>query len=273
MASYTTAWVIGSVRDLAYTAFTIDPDDGGGTPADGTVAISGDYYLWHDTDSISLVDKLVAQMTAAGCAGAAGILTRDRKVKISANAAFAISWSTDTGLRDLLGFTGNLSGASTYTATNTSPLLWSPQKRMRPMLSPLDTHGNRRPLAFWTASPSDGTPFVVSHGERTDQQWEVLCVAMSRMQTSSELGGEWCVFFEQCAEKGYNWMVYPDATEESGSSTSTLSTLTPALGPYVLTPNGRAPSWTFRRSRGLEWANSRADLTFDCRVVPELSNA
>lgn len=261
MASYTTAWLIGSVRDLSATV-TITGDAGGET-------ISGDVYLYHATSSLSLLAKFVTAMTDAGVAGATAVLTRDRRVKIgSGGATFSVQW-TDTDLRDLLGFTGNLSAASSYTATNVSPLLWSPGKPMRPLLSPLDCHGNRRPLAYWTASPSDGTPFVVSHGERVDQGWEALSVAMSRVQTTSEAGGEWCRFFEECAEKGYNFNVYPEAVEETGSSTSTISSLTPALGPYVLSPSGRAPQWGFRRSRGMEWANSRADVQFDCRVVPE----
>jgi hypothetical protein len=260
VASYTSAWLVGSARDLAYTSFTIE--------GDGTVSISGDYYLAHATAALSLIDEMAAQMTAAGVAGATAVITRDRVVKLASGGAnFAITWSSDTGLRDLLGFTGNLSGAASYTAPNISPLLWSPGKPVNPGQSPLDCHGNRKPLAYWTASPSDGTPFVVSHGERVDQTYSALSIAMDRIQTRNESNGEWVVFFENVAERGYNFMIYPEVTEESGSSTT--ATLSTPLGPYVLSPNGRAPAWTFARSRGMEWSNKRADWSLACRVVPE----
>lgn len=264
MASYTSAWLVGSTRDASYTAFDIN--------GDGSVSISGDFYLWHDTNAISLLDLFVAQMTTAGVAAPTAVLTRDRKVKIGSSGNFTVTWSTDTSLRDMLGFTqGNLSGASSYTAASVSTHLWSPGKPLLPGLSPLDCHGNRRPLAFWTASPSDGTPFVVSHGSRVDQSWTAASVAMSRMQTASELGGEWVTFFDDCACKGYQFMIYPEVTEESGSATDTLSTLTPALGPYVLTPSGRAPAWDLKRSPGFAYLNTRADWAIACRTVPELS--
>lgn len=260
MASYTTAWLIGSVRDFSATV-TITGDASGETIAEG------DYYLYHATSSISLLAQFAAAMTAAGVAGATAVLTRDRKVKIaSSGATFSVQW-TDTALRDLLGFSANLSAAATYVAPLVSPLLWSPQKPLLPGLSPLDCHGNTRPLAYFTASPSDGSTFVVSHGTRTDQQWSASHVALSRMQTPDQLGGEWEQFFLQSAALGYNFQVYPEVIEESGSTTTAV--LADPLGPYSLTPSGRAPAWDFRRSRGFENLNRRADWSISCRVVPE----
>lgn len=260
MASYTSAWLIGSVRDFSYRViFT-------GNAVQQTV--SGDAYLYHATSTISLLGKMVAAMTAGGVNTPTAVLTRDRRVKLGANANFSVQW-TDTGLRDLLGFTGNLAAASTYTAPLVSPLLWSPQKPLLPGNSPLDCHGNSRPLAYWTASPSDGTPFVVSHGTRVDQAWSASHVAMDRIQTPTEAGGQWVAFFAQSAAKGYNFQVWPEVVEESGSSAAAV--LSGPLGPYALSPQGRAPSWDFRRSPGLEYANRRAQWAIQCRVVPEYS--
>lgn len=54
-------------------------------------------------------------------------LTSDFMVKIDGPATFSITWD-DTDLRDLLGFTANLSGADTYTATYTPQLTWFPNR-------------------------------------------------------------------------------------------------------------------------------------------------
>jgi hypothetical protein len=45
------------------------------------------------------------------------------KITISNSAVFSVTW-TDTGLRDILGFTANLSGASSYTASNRPMFTW-----------------------------------------------------------------------------------------------------------------------------------------------------
>lgn len=261
MASYTSAWLVGSVKDLGYY-YSIGA---------ALKQVTGDRYLYHPTANLSILNKIQADLVAEGFGAATAVLTRDRRVKLASGAGnFTITWDS-TALRDLLGFTATLTGAATYTATNISPLLWSPGKPLMPELSPVGTTGNRRPLAYWTQSPTDGSPFVVAHGERIDQRWSVSHVSQGRMQTSSEAGGEWAVFFEQCVEKGYSWYVYPSVTEETGSSTA--ATLSNGLGPYVLAVSGRAPSWDFQRARGFEFLDGatkgRNVLQFGGRIVPE----
>lgn len=257
MATYSTAWLIGSVKGLAYY-FSVDAS---------LQSVTSDRYLYHPTGSLSILDAIRAGMVAAGYAGASAVLTRDRRVKLSSGAGnFGITWDS-TGLRDLLGFTGDLSGAATYTATNPPALLWSPAKPLRPELSPRGTTGIPRPLAYFTASPSDGSTFVVSHGERIDQRFTCGMVAVDRVFTSSLVGGEWARLFRDSLAKGYSFYVYPDVTEDPGSSTA--ATLSNGLGPYALSPSGRAPTWSYSRSRGMEWCDKRADVDFPCRVVPE----
>lgn len=230
--------------------------------------VSGDAYLYHPTSTLSLLGKMVVAMTAGAVAAPAAVLTRDRKVKLSSSGNFSVQW-TDTGLRDLLGFTGNLAAASSYTAPNVSPLLWSPAKPIYFELSPTGVLGNTKPLSYWTASPSDGSTFVVSHGSRTDQRFSASHVAVSRVQTSSAAGGEWDQLFLQSLALGYSFYVYPSVIEEAGSTTT--ATISGGKGPYVLSPRGRAAAWDYRRSRGFEWLNRRADVVIDCRVVPEYS--
>lgn len=259
MANYSTAWLIGSIKSLDY-ALTVDATAG---------SVTGSRYLYSATGSLSILDAVRLALVAAGYAGASAVLTRDRRVKLSSGAGnFAITWD-DTELRDLLGFTGALAGASSYTATNVSPLLWSPAKPLRPELSPLNTTGIPRPQSYFTTSPSDGSTFVVSHGERIDQRFTCNMVAVSRVFTSAKAGGEWIAFFRDCAAKGASFYVFPSVTEEPGSSTT--ATLSGGLGPYAYTPQGRAPSWSYSRSRGQEWVDKHADVDFSCRIVPEYS--
>lgn len=48
-------------------------------------------------------------------------------VVLTSGTTFSVTW-TDTALRDLLGFTGSLSSASTYTATYTPEMCWCPTR-------------------------------------------------------------------------------------------------------------------------------------------------
>lgn len=260
--AFSTAWVIGSIKGLDYDV-TITPD---GSPP-SLENIAGDRYLYvTGGGSLSILGGMVSAMSSAGLGGPAAVLTRDRKVRLSAAGVFSVTW-TDATLRDLLGFTGDLAGASSYVAPNVSPLLWSPAKPLLPERSPWQTAGIRTPLAYFSASPSDGSTFVVSHGSRVDQTYSAVNVATARVFTSAELGGEWVALFDQCLARGYSFYVFPSVTEESGSTTT--ATPSGGLGPYALTPQGRAPSWDYVRSRGFDYVDSRNSIRFSCRVVPE----
>lgn len=256
--AYSTAWIIGSAKSL-------DLDI---TVSASLQNVAGSLYLYHTTSTLSILGAMVAAMTAAGVAGAAAVLTRDRRVKLSAGGVFSVTW-TDIELRDLLGFSqGNLSGASSYIADDVSPLLWSPAKPLVPELSPSDVMGIRRPFNFFTMSPSDGSAFVFSHGSRTDQRYSVQHVAVDRVLTAAGAGGEWATWFEECAAKGSQFYVYPAVTEDPGSTTT--ATLTGGLGPYVFVPDGMAPSWSYRRSQGRGYqARAPSDITFNCRDAAE----
>lgn len=114
-ATTTTLWV-GSMEGMPAQDLTID-----GSPE--TFA-AGDYYLRHATGSLSAMATLQALLIAAGVTGATVVLLENLYVRISATPTFAITW-TDTELRDMLGFTGNLAGQTSYTAARRSPYLWS----------------------------------------------------------------------------------------------------------------------------------------------------
>lgn len=258
---FNSAWLIGSIKDLPAHTTTID--------GAAQILAAGSYYLHSSTAALSLLDKLVAMMTAAGVAAPVAVITRDRRVRLSAGGAFTVAWGASSTLRDLLGFTGDLAASSSYTATLISPLLWSPAKPVKSELSPRGTIGIKRPLAYYSMSPTDGSTFVVSHGERIDQRFTCTHIATARIQTAAEAGGEWAKFFLTVIAPGYSFVVYLDVTEDPGSTT--VATLADGLGPYVTTPAGRAPAWAYDRSKGFEWTDRRGDWSISCRVCPEYS--
>jgi hypothetical protein len=250
-----TAWLIGSTRNLDATlTIGVSPQQ-----------IEGDFYLWHPTSGLSLLAAVEAAMTAAGVPDASAVLTKDRRVKLSASATF--SMTIPSTLRNLLGFTTNLAAASTYTGQAVPSLLWSSGKPLTPELSPIGTLGIERPLSYTSQSPYDGTTFTVTHGSRIDQKWSVQYVTVDRVFTPAQAGGEYVQFFNTCLAKGYSFHVYPEVEEVAGSSDEV--TLSDGLGPYALTPSARAPGWSYDRSRGKTYTDEVADIDIPCRVVPE----
>lgn len=257
-----TSWLIGSRPDLAEQTLTINGDE--------QTVTAGSRYLYSSNSTLSLLAWVKAAMDAVPVAGAAAVLTRGRKVKLSATGVFTVDWAGGEELRDLLGFNGDLAGSSTYIATNISPLLWSPGKTETPEDAPLGQLGHRIENAFFSDSPFDGTTSVVIHGARTFNAFAWERVVMARVQFAGE-AGEWATWWREVAVVGsrfYLWRANEDAT---GASTATVS-LTQPLGPYVLRGPGRgSPDWDFKRSRGLQTVDRRADLSLQVQVVPEVS--
>ena len=121
---------------------------GGGGPHTVTVPAGTYYQSSAGSGSNSLVAELAAQATAnasltgnyAGSIKAedatiasaeySGLVTLELDGGVAS--AFALTW-TSTDLRDVLGFTGNLSGTDTYTGTKQARHLWLPDC---PIVSP-----------------------------------------------------------------------------------------------------------------------------------------
>jgi hypothetical protein len=69
----------------------------------------------------------VAYELATQCTGVTATFSSDFKVVLTKADNFTLDW-TDTALRDLLGFTGNLAGNKVYTATYTPQYCWFPSR-------------------------------------------------------------------------------------------------------------------------------------------------
>jgi hypothetical protein len=250
-----TCWLIGSVRDLAAQTVVINGNN--------HVISAGSRYLYHPTSTLSLLAQVQAAITADGVAGASAVLLENRKVRISAGASFNLVWPADGVLRDLLGFTINLIGASSYTAPLISKLLWSPARRESPMRAPLGVAGHEVHQVNVSVSPHDGTRSTVLHGSRTFNEFVWKMVATSRVQTSSALGGEYVALWNTVLVQGSLWYLWRNVEEDTaGSDPVTLAT---SLGPYV----SQETDWPFSRAPGFEWTEVWNPITLPCELQQE----
>lgn len=252
-----TCWLIGSVRDLEAQVVVINGNNHTITAASR--------YLYHPTNALSLLAQVQAAMTAEGIAGASALLLENRKARLSANANFTLSWPADGVLRNYLGFTGNLAAASSYTATNISPLLWSPARRESPMKAPLGVLGHEEHQVYVSVSPHDGTRKTVVHGSRTFNEFRFEKVATSRVQTSAAAGGEFVKFWDTVMVQGSLWYLWRAVDEDTaGTDPAALAT---SLGPYVASET----DWPFGRAGGFEWTDAWHPITIPCEVQEEYS--
>lgn len=221
MSAITTDVLVGSYADLSAQDIDIDGND-------DTLA-TGSYYLRHPTASLSLIDALEGLLSSNGVSNPSVFVTRSLQVRITADATFAVTW-TDTQLRDLLGFTGNLSGASAYTAANKSPLIWSPAYLATPVV-PRGVTGQDIEDSLFIRSNTGRTLEVVNSGESIENSWRWDTVDSDRVWTSDELGGEFKVFRDRVFAQGRNFQFYEGITEDPDDSSTALTWPTP-LGTY-----------------------------------------
>lgn len=259
MASILTEWFIGSV---VLGAQDIEVD---GTPA--TVAAST-YYLTDPTPALSLLAQMVAAMVEANIGDEAAVLLGSGHVRLSAKNAFNVVWGGATRLRDLLGFTSDLSGLDSYVAPLKSPLWWSPGKPATFELSPLGVRGQRRYILNQTVAAYTGRAESTSHGVREFQRFAFEKVDAERMMTVDAEPGIYASFYDQVAVRSARFKLYHLAVENPLSTTE--FTYESVLGPYLVTL-GNTATWDYSRSRGHEWTDFTCDHTVLAHVCPEVA--
>ena len=253
-----TSWLIGSTA-IAAQEVTID-----GSAED---IAAGEYYLIHGSAD-ALASEMVTAMTAAGVADPVAVILENRRIRLASSGTFTVTWPADGILRSLLGFTGNLAAASSYDATNPSPLFWSPG-RTDSSTSPLGLTGRTVYNAI-VGVGDDGQPCSTVHGSRTTNEFWWKLVKLARYQTSSALGGEYQTFVSEVLIKQHAFALYRGVVEDDSSTTTV--TLPASLGPYAALPKGRSPDFNATRSAGFELADARWDVRLPVYVRTEVSN-
>lgn len=263
MGTFKTAWLIGSYASLPEQEFVIN--------ASPEAVAAGSYYLHSATDALSLLKQVEDAMTAAGLANPVAVLCQNRKVRLSADVAFGMTWGVGTLLRDLLGFEGiGLAVATDHTATLVSPLLWSPARQESSMLTPLGVRGHIDYLSRQSVSPYSGRTETISHGQRESQLFRFPHVLTERVTTAAGEGGTFARWFSDVAVRGARFFLWRNVTENTASTTA--ATLSTSLGPYIYTATSKGVMWKFDRSKGLERSEIVADLDIPCHVCPEYTS-
>ena len=162
--------------------------------------------------------RLFAGFSAFNCTVSdAGIVNMNR------GSTFTVTW-TDTALRDILGFTGNLSGASTYTAPNQHRYGWYPD-------SPIsERDGDERQAGVRTSDTQvmrapGGQVNTITFAEFVDRTFSLGWIAKERAmavptdtQTTAARvkNRSYEEFWQQVGKPGRRFRWYPDATLQVG---------------------------------------------------------
>lgn len=220
------------------TTISVTETNGGGT---FTVTITaGDYYF------AALATQLAADITANATSTGTytGTVSDDSDTAATGKTtlavsgggvtALAVTWTGSTGgtaLRDILGFTANLSGALTFTSTNHGRLLWLPNVGRTRAMGPEPTSSALRlgiPMCdlVTTFAPS-GASTRSAHNLTYHENLEFYCVSgvktFRRLESVTNESFE--SFYEYAIKAGRPMRYYP-ARDTDGT-----------YGPFVFGPD------------------------------------
>ncbi len=234
----------------------------------------GGLYLVHPTAALDMLDQLVLAMTAAGVAAPQAFITEQRYVRLTSSGVFTIDWTTGaTGLRDLLGFTGNLAAATSYTATNRSPLLWSPGKVFTPD-DVLGSHG-RRVLDLSATFGKGGNLTVRREGApEVVNRFSAMHVPKARYYAGppTPAAGDFVHFWENELCTAKKWHVMRGVTEGPSVTASASYGSATVIGPYVADMSDASFRRTpFARSSGFGLVDAYYDVSIPAVVTEQFA--
>jgi hypothetical protein len=269
VTTYTSAWLIAAYHDFPSTSFTVNAAPTGNEVK--TVA-AGDYYLYDATAGNALNEQVELQLEDHTDITTATVeLLESGKIKITCDTTFAITWGSGTLVRNLLGYTGDLSGATNYTATYVSPLFWSPAGTESPQLSVLGGTGAEESDIAYGLSPTT-YGIATEHNTRQINTFLWRNVASARFYSASEANGEFYTWWTY-AKKLANFKLYRSIAEDTaGTGAASLGT---PLGPYKLDPRKlpRGNPFPFGRSSGFTLVDQFHPVSLDVVTTVELDNS
>jgi hypothetical protein len=251
-----TALLVGSIEQLAAQSLSID--------GFAATVVQGNYYLQHSTSTLSLLGRLVALALSEAGITITATLGRNLRVRLHRAAGnFAITW-TSTTLRDLLGFTGNLSGQQTYVATNVSPLVWSPGWPVTRQV--IDGVAGYDVEDEVTEVNADGTMVDTDyHNTQVWDEWAWDSVFHTRVRKATGAqGGTWQEFRRVVLRPNHRLQLYEEVIEDSTSTTAIAAS--DALATYKARqlPSGK-------QERKIAAANTRWNIGLEVIQQPEYS--
>jgi len=235
--SVSSSWFVGAVTLDAAVTIVVD------TVNDAVIA-AGTYYLYDDTDALSLLDVILAAV-APFMTDEAIYIGQDRKIRVTASVAFA--WTTiPSELQAILGLGASFTSTTSETASAVSTLLWSPAYCATPVGHPAGVSGYSERQRVVTESPSGLTIRTTTNGTaKTRTKLLVHYVIRERAWADGVDGGspgDLRRFWLDVLEVGARWKHYPEVTEDDAVATA-VSWTTP-FGPYKSTQ--LRPDWWSR---------------------------
>ena len=197
------------------------------TYAGTTLAAAGDYYLTAGTSLLAVIQQNLNNLNANSTYTVTVDSTSDTStgkvtIAVTGVATFDITW-TDTVLRDILGFTGNLSGAATYTGGNQARYLFLPPCGRSPsLLAPDGDAGVPLRDGNLNVAP-DGTLYAMSFATRYVDRIGFSALRGSSTWTYFEttVNQSLQTFWVDVISKGYPFRYFP--VRSAGSSRAWVS--------------------------------------------------
>lgn len=203
-------------------------------------ASSGGLYFDHSTAALSLKSQMETAMGAAGLTDPAFELLQNGYLQLSWSGGNADLTFDDTHLRDVLGFTGNKSGASSYTSDNKPLWVWSGATPIDPLDTPIGTTGRTIYDVAQLVAPGGRTKTILQATHTKGGRLRATWVAKARYKTTDAgLNGEFQSFWENVLVAGHHFLLVGDGenglvSEDDASSSAMSYTIANQIGPYVL---------------------------------------
>lgn len=251
------SWLVGSYENMPAQTWSVTAN----AVTENVTIPAGSYYLDDSTNSRSLVQAVTTALVSHSeiSAAAACLLAPDRHVFIDAPLTISITF-TDTVARDMLGFSGNLSGAGYYQAPLYSRYLWVPGRRESPETAIQGAEGVIVKDTRVGLSGLGGRMVFTHNDERVVNDFFWDCLSADRFWTTSELGGEWHEFWDTVVSAGLRFKLYRDTTESTTDDADVNLLAADQLGPYKLRTSGNGLRFNVQRKQDLADANFRVSL-------------
>ena len=189
-------------------------------PTNAVVAVA-DYYLTSTTSLLTAVKNALDTVSVNSTYTVTLDDTNDTstgKVTISVTGvvSFAINWASATNLRDILGWTGNITGAPTYTAPNQAKYLHLPDVGRSEMQTPL---GVDRPIRDGNIvfAPGSDVSYAMSFATRNVNRFALHNMLGSKTWTTHEVivNEALQTFWTDVIAKGYPFRWHADRNDDA----------------------------------------------------------
>jgi len=233
--------------------------DASGGPTAITIDAGTYYWSTADSDTEDFLAQLSEDINAAMTETWTLTLSADEsgtgKLTIGCTGATCtITWQ-DTNVRDLCGFAGNSSGATSYTGTKHVKALWLPDGPPRSAYGLSDAGADE--MDQTTTESSAGHVMTLGYQRRTAQwiEWQGISRAKTRISGESTTGESWqqfvrdVIYAEATYCPGRCLRVYPDAGTDATSTEYRVSGAIPEPEPLI---DGWIEQWRIRIPRLLK---------------------